>query len=75
MKWTLSMIGCLLLTVGPLAAQNVSQYPSSFPGGYPSMSSGGGAGKMYMESYFPPPGLSAGSSEFSGLVELGNGLA
>ena len=48
--------GCVLIMgFGPLAAQDVYQYPSSFPGGYPSMSSGGGAGKMYMESYFPPP--------------------
>ncbi|WP_419161562.1 hypothetical protein [Candidatus Palauibacter sp.] len=52
--------GFLLLVVGgfaipPLAGQEADRYPGPFPGGYPSMSGIGGSGKMYMESYFPPP--------------------
>ena len=37
------------------AAQEAYQYPDPFPGGYPSLAGAGGAGRMYMESYFPPP--------------------
>ena len=40
----------------PLAGQDdLVKYPGPFPGGYPAMSGIGGSGKMYMESYFPPP--------------------
>ena len=46
---------CLLLIVGPVSAQEWSEYPDPFPGGYPSMDGSSGGGKMYMESYFPPP--------------------
>ena len=31
------------------------EYPDPFPGGYPSLADVSGAGRMYMESYFPPP--------------------
>ena len=31
------------------------EYPDPFPGGYPSLAGDSGAGRMYMESYFPPP--------------------
>ncbi len=54
MRWTLRLCGSLLLVGSPLYAQELTDYPSPFIGGYPSMN-GGGAGKMYMESYFPPP--------------------
>ncbi len=37
------------------AAQDAYEYPDPFPGGYPSLAGAGGAGRMYMESYFPPP--------------------
>ena len=37
------------------AAQQAYEYPDPFPGGYPSLAGAGGAGRMYMESYFPPP--------------------
>ena len=46
---------CLLLIVGPVSAQEWSEYPDPFLGGYPSMDGSSGGGKMYMESYFPPP--------------------
>ena len=45
----------LLLTVNPVSAQDASEYPGPFPGGYPSLNTSAGSGKMYMESYFPPP--------------------
>ena len=45
----------LLMIAGPLTAQQGLEYPDPFPGGYPSMDGSSGAGKMYMESYFPPP--------------------
>ena len=46
----------LLSAPGPAsAAQEAYQYPDPFPGGYPSLAGGGNAGRMYMESYFPPP--------------------
>jgi len=44
----------LLLMASPSVAQQSTEYQSPFPGGYPSLSNPG-AGKMYMESYFPPP--------------------
>ena len=44
----------VLVGVGPTLAQDLSAYPNPFVGGYPA-SGFGGAGKMYMESYFPPP--------------------
>ena len=50
----LLLISGLLNPVG-LAGQDAQQYPGPFPGGYPAMSGIGGSGKMYMESYFPPP--------------------
>ncbi|MDE2872583.1 MAG: hypothetical protein OXQ94_12965, partial [Gemmatimonadota bacterium] len=37
------------------AAQDAYEYPDPFPGGYPSLAGASGAGRMYMESYFPPP--------------------
>ena len=46
---------CGVVGAMPLAAQDGSEYPGPFPGGYPAMSGIGGSGKMYMESYFPPP--------------------
>ena len=49
------MLASVLLIAGPASAQNSSEYPDPFLGGYPSLGGGGGAGKMYMESYFPPP--------------------
>ncbi|MCE2532238.1 MAG: PD40 domain-containing protein, partial [Acidimicrobiia bacterium] len=56
----LRLFGVLLLVGGaaaalPLSGQDADRYPGPFPGGYPSMSGIGGSGKMYMESYFPPP--------------------
>ena len=37
------------------AAQQQYDYPDPFPGGYPNLTGSSGAGRMYMESYFPPP--------------------
>ncbi|MDE2943390.1 MAG: CehA/McbA family metallohydrolase [Gemmatimonadota bacterium] len=57
----LRLFGFLLIAGGgfavpPLAGQDdLAKYPGPFPGGYPAMSGIGGSGKMYMESYFPPP--------------------
>ncbi|SVC73666.1 uncharacterized protein METZ01_LOCUS326520, partial [marine metagenome] len=51
----MNLLACVLLIAGPALAQDSPEYPSPFPGGYPSLDGGGGAGKMYMESYFPPP--------------------
>ena len=42
------------LPVRPAAAQG-HEYPDPFPGGYPSAADASNAGRMYMESYFPPP--------------------
>ena len=50
----ISLLTCLLAVASPASAQDFSKYPSPFVGGYPA-SGFGGAGKMYMESYFPPP--------------------
>jgi Tol biopolymer transport system component len=50
----LLLLACTLLAFGLAAAQAWPQYPDPFPGGYPSQGRPG-AGKMYMESYFPPP--------------------
>ena len=50
MRWTLRLFGSLLLVGSPLYAQELTDYPSPFIGGYPSMNGAGGAGKMYMES-------------------------
>ena len=56
---TARIAGYLLLisSLSPsiLAGQDADRYPGPFPGGYPAMSGIGGSGKMYMESYFPPP--------------------
>ena len=49
----ISLLTCLLAVASPASAQDFSKYPSPFVGGYPA-SGFGGAGKMYMESYFPP---------------------
>ncbi len=46
---------CLLPIATPLSAQDRSAYPEPFIGGYLSMNGRTGSGKMYMESYFPPP--------------------
>ena len=54
MKAMVPLLVSFALVAAPASAQQ-REYSSSFPGGYPSMSSGGGAGKMYMESYFPRP--------------------
>ena len=51
----MNLLACVLLIAGPALAQDSPEYPSPFPGGYPSLDGSGGAGKMYMESYFPPP--------------------
>ena len=61
MDRTVRIAGHMLLMAGlsdpaALAGQDdLSEYPGPFPGGYPAMSGIGGSGKMYMESYFPPP--------------------
>ncbi len=47
------LLSCLFL-VASAAGQAPSEFPGPFLGGYPA-SGFGGAGKMYMESYFPPP--------------------
>ncbi len=47
-------VGLLLLIAAPVTAQERYEYPGPFPGGYPALD-GSGAGKMYMESYYPPP--------------------
>ena len=44
-----------LLKGTALPAQDAAGYPDPFPGGYPSLAGVGGAGRMYMESYFLPP--------------------
>ena len=49
------LLACLLLIVVPVSAQERSEYPEPFVGGYLSMNGRTGSGKMYMESYFPPP--------------------
>ena len=38
-----------------IASAQQYEYPDPFPGGYPSLAGVSGAGRMYMESYFPPP--------------------
>ena len=53
-RMRISLLTCLLAVASPASAQDFSKYPSPFVGGYPA-SGFGGAGKMYMESYFPPP--------------------
>lgn len=50
-----TVAGLLLLLAGSAPGQQNSEYPGPFPGGYPALENSGGAGKMYMESYFPPP--------------------
>ncbi len=45
----------LPLPLGTVAAQQQYEYPDPFPGGYPSAAGSSNAGRMYMESYFPPP--------------------
>ena len=47
--------GLLCTPIPASAAQDAYEYPDPFPGGYPSLAGAGGAGRMYMESYFPPP--------------------
>ena len=49
------LLACLVLIVVPVSAQERSEYPEPFVGGYLSMNGRTGSGKMYMESYFPPP--------------------
>ena len=46
------LLGFLIASQAP--AQDPSAYPDPFPGGYADAGFRG-AGKMYMESYFPPP--------------------
>ena len=43
------------LTLARAASAQPFEYPDPFPGGYPSVSGVSSAGRMYMESYFPPP--------------------
>ncbi|MCH8936000.1 MAG: CehA/McbA family metallohydrolase [Gemmatimonadetes bacterium] len=50
-----SLFVCLLLIAAPVSAQQRLEYPEPFIGGYPSMNGRTGSGKMYMESYYPPP--------------------
>ncbi len=54
LRCAMAVVAALLLTAAPTAGQAAADYPGPFPGGYPA-SGFGGAGKMYMESYFPPP--------------------
>jgi hypothetical protein len=54
MKAITPLLVCTVLGAGSASAQQ-HDYPGTFPGGYPPMSSVGGSGKMYMEGYFPPP--------------------
>ena len=46
---------CLVALSNQAVAQEQYEYPDPFPGGYPSLAGVSGAGRMYMESYFPPP--------------------
>ena len=60
MKWLRSLLlGSAVAAVTALPASTASaqqhDYPDPFPGGYPNLSGASGAGRMYMESYFPPP--------------------
>ena len=45
----------LALSASITAAAQQYEYPDPFPGGYPNLRGVSGAGRMYMESYFPPP--------------------
>lgn len=49
-----SFITFLLVFASVASAQDLSIYPDPFIGGYPE-NGFSGAGKMYMESYYPPP--------------------
>lgn len=49
-----ALLVSIVLVATPAWAQE-REYPGTFPGGYPSMSTIRGSGKMYMEGYFPPP--------------------
>ena len=51
---TLTLAWCCALG-SPVWAQEPPEYQHPFPGGYPALAWGPGAGQMYMESYFPPP--------------------
>ena len=51
----IGLLTCLLLIAAPVSAQDRQEYPEPFVGGYLSMNGRTGAGKMYMESYYPPP--------------------
>ena len=53
--YLLALALAALLLPNPVSAQEQYEYPDPFPGGYPSLSGASGAGRMYMESYFPPP--------------------
>lgn len=49
------LLTCLALIPAAASAQEYDErYPDPFPGGYPAMGDRGGAGKMYMESYYMP---------------------
>lgn len=49
------LLAYLILVTAPASAQEYDErYPDPFPGGYPAMGDRGGAGKMYMESYYMP---------------------
>ena len=50
----LAVAALTALSGRPAAAQQ-HEYPDPFPGGYPSLAGVSNAGRMYMESYFPPP--------------------
>ncbi|MDH3272337.1 MAG: CehA/McbA family metallohydrolase [Gemmatimonadota bacterium] len=54
MKAITPILATLVFVGAPADAQQ-RDYPGTFPGGYPSMPTIGGSGKMYMEGYFPPP--------------------
>lgn len=49
-----TLLWCCALPT-PALAQELPEYQHPFPGGYPALDWGPGAGQMYMESYFPPP--------------------
>jgi len=57
MKFPAAVLAVAALTALPARTGSTQQYeyPDPFPGGYPSLAGVSNAGRMYMESYFPPP--------------------
>ena len=52
---TVLAVAALTALSARTASAQQHEYPDPFPGGYPSLADVSGAGRMYMESYFPPP--------------------